>query len=112
MSRPISWMANMFCGEEIGLVMPPRLDASAMPETGITHLPESQRVFCLLDCAAANERAIVAQERASIIGCRVGRQLAAARPSVMHTHIYIYIYIYICIACILMCNVCSFAQET
>ena len=34
--RPISWMAKMFCGLLMGLVMPPRLDASAMPawETG------------------------------------------------------------------------------
>lgn len=29
--RPISWMAKMFCGEEMGLVMPPRLDARAIP---------------------------------------------------------------------------------
>ena len=74
--------------------MPPRLDASAIPETRITHLPEPQRLFCLLDCAAANQRAIVAQQRALIIGCRVGRQLAAARPSVMHTHTHTQIYIY------------------
>ena len=29
--RPISSMAKMFCGLLMGLVMPPRLDASAMP---------------------------------------------------------------------------------
>jgi len=28
---PISWMAKIFCGDEMGLVMPPRLDAKAIP---------------------------------------------------------------------------------
>ena len=32
---PISWMAKMFCGEEMGLVIPPRLDAKAIPANGI-----------------------------------------------------------------------------
>ncbi len=35
---PISWMAKIFCGDEMGLVMPPRLDAKAIPAVASLHL--------------------------------------------------------------------------
>ena len=47
---PISWMANMFCGEEMGLVIPPRLDAKAIPARHHDSFPyPGQSLRCVLD---------------------------------------------------------------
>ena len=46
--RPISWMAKMFCGDEMGLVMPPRLEARAMPATDhkvVAQVAFSQKIY-------------------------------------------------------------------